>query len=82
MHERLTQNHHSIAVCSIILVTFICLQNLEMIETSEKEARHIKVLKKTHKGDVEIDDDDMSSLSVSKNDDSIWGQTKLVHPCF
>ncbi len=53
-----------------------------MIETSEKEARHIKVLKKTHKGDVEIDDDDMSSLSVSKNDDSIWGQTKLVHPCF
>ena len=45
----------------------IAWQALEMIEQTEKEAmkggqQHIR--KKTHKGEVEVDDEDMSTLVV------------------
>ena len=47
------------------------LQQLEMIEKLEKEKQETKntnhVTKKTHKGEIEVNEEDLSTLEVRKN---------------
>ena len=43
-----------------------------MIEKSEKEERTTQVIKKTHKGDVNINDEDLSLLEVQFSSFTIY----------
>lgn len=44
-----------------------CLQTLEMIkrEQEEQQQQHTTIIKKTHKGEIEIDDDGLGFTEVS-----------------